>query len=174
MIPIQYVLVGFKDAQISPKLKNRVLGLKKLHDAGAITVINLVAVRKDANGKVSASKYSDLSQQERDDLGVVAGALIGYGAAGEAGAQAAAQAVAERQDAGTARMKREEIAASIVEAMPNGSAAVLLVVAHNWVDRFGEGVAESGGTILRTGIVRAEDLVALGEALGTKADSMPA
>ena len=85
MIPIQYVLVGFKDAQISPKLKNRVLGLKKLHDAGAITVINLVAVRKAADGTVTAGKYSDLSQQERDDLGVVAGALIGYGAAGDAG-----------------------------------------------------------------------------------------
>ena len=170
MIPVQYVLVGFKDAQVSPKLKNRVLGLKKLHDAGAITVINLVAVRKDADGTVTAGKYSDLSQQERDDLGVVAGALIGYGAAGEEGAQAAAQAVAERQAAGTGRMKREEIAASIVEAMPNGSSAVLLVVAHNWVEHFGEGVAESGGAILATGILRAEDLVALGEALGVAAD----
>ena len=32
MIPIQYILVGFKDAQISPTLKNRLQGLKKLHE----------------------------------------------------------------------------------------------------------------------------------------------
>jgi hypothetical protein len=174
MIPVQYVLVGFRDAQISPKLKNRLLGLKTLHDAGAITVINLVAVRKDADGTVTAGKYSDLSQDERETLGIVAGALIGYGAAGKEGAQAGAQAVADRQDAGVFRAKRAEIAASIIDAMPNGSSAVLLVVAHNWVDRFGEGVAESGGAILATGIIRAEDLVALGEALGIAADEMEA
>ena len=169
MIPVQYVLVGFKGGQVSPKLKDRILGLKNLHDVGAITIINLVAVRKDAGGTVTAGKYSDLSQQQRDDLGVVAGALIGYGAAGEAGAQAGAQAVAQRQDDGTFAMKREEIAASIVDAMPNGSSAVLLVVAHNWVDHLGEGVAESGGAILASGIVRAADLVALGESLGIAA-----
>ena len=174
MIPIQYILVGFRDAQISPTLKKRLQGLKKLHEQGAITVINLVAVRKDADGTVIAGKYSDLSQEERDGLGVVAGALIGYGAAGKEGAQVAAQAVADRQAAGIPRMKREEFAASVVDAMPNGSSAVLLVVAHNWVDRFGEGVAESGGAILATGIIRAEDLVALGEALGIAAGDMPA
>lgn len=70
MIPIQYVLVGFQDAQISPKLKKRVQALKKLHEAGAITVINLAAVHKDAEGGVIAGQYSDLSQ-ERQALGVV-------------------------------------------------------------------------------------------------------
>jgi len=170
MIPIQYILVGFRDVQVSPTLKKRLQGLKKLHEQGAITVLNLVAVHKGADGTVIAGKYTDLSQEDRDALGMVAGALIGYGAAGKEGAQA----VADRQAAGIPRMKREEIAAAVVEAMPNGSSAVLLVVAHNWVDRFGEGVAESGGAILATGIIRAEDLVALGEVLGIAAGDMPA
>ena len=170
MIPVQYLLVGFQSAQISPKLKNRVVALKKLHDAGAITVINLVAVNKAADGTVTAGQYSDLSKEERDALGVVAGALVGYGAAGVEGAKAAASAVADRKAAGTAGQRRKEIAAAVVEAMPNGSSAVLLVIAHNWVDHFGEGVAESGGAILATGFILPEDLVYLGEALGIAAE----
>jgi hypothetical protein len=170
MIPVQYVLVGFQQAEISPKLKNRVLALKKLHEAGAITVINLIAVNKAANGTVTAGQYSDLSEEERDALGVVAGALVGYGAAGVEGARAAASAVAERKAAGTAGQTRKQIAAAMVEAMPNGSSAALLVVAHNWVERLGEGVAESGGTILATGFIWPEDLVYLGEALGIAAE----
>jgi len=170
MIPVQYVLVGFQGGQISPKLKNRVVALKKLHDAGAITVINLVAVNKAADGKVTAGQYSDLSKEERDALGVVAGALVGYGAAGVEGAKAGAAAVADRQAAGTAGQRRKEIAAAVVEAMPNGSSAVLLVIAHNWVDHFGEGVAESGGAILANGFILPEDLVYLGEALGIAAE----
>jgi hypothetical protein len=166
MIPIQYLLVGFQGGQISPKLKNRVLALKKLHEAGAITVINLVAVHKAADGVVTAGQYSDLSNEERDALGVVAGALVGYGAAGVEGAKAGASAVADREAAGTAGARRKEIAAAVVEAMPNSSSAALLVIAHNWVDRFGEGVAESGGAILATGFILPEDLVYLGEALG--------
>jgi len=101
---------------------------------------------------------------------VVAGALVGYGAAGVEGAKAGAAAVADRQAAGTAGQRRKEIAAAVVEAMPNGSSAVLLVIAHNWVDHFGEGVAESGGAILANGFILPEDLVYLGEALGIAAE----
>lgn len=169
MIPVHYVLVGFEGGEISPKLRNRLLGLKKLHEVGAITVLNLVAVRKGTDGSVTAFKYTDLSDEERKALGVVAGALVGYGAAGAEGAEAAAAAVAERQAAGTAGQRRREIAAAIVDAMPNGSAAALLVVAHNWVDTLGEGVAESGGTILASGFIWPEDLVYLGEVLGAEA-----
>jgi hypothetical protein len=170
MIPIQYLLVGFEGGQISPKLRNRVSALRTLRDAGAITVINLVAVNKAADGTVTAGQYSDLSTEEREALGVVAGALVGYGAAGIEGAKAGASAVADRQAAGTAGKRRKEIAAAVVEAMPNGSSAALLVIAHNWVDRFGEGVAESGGTILATGFILPEDLVYLGEVLGASAE----
>jgi hypothetical protein len=169
MIPIQYLLVGFQNAQISPTLKHRLLALRNLHEAGAITVINLVGVHKAADGKVQAGQYSDLSPDERQALGVVAGALVGYGAAGEEGAKVAAQAVADRQDAGTLGQRRQEIAAAIVDAMPNSSSAVLLVVAHNWVDRLGEGIAESGGEVIATGIITADDLIYLGEALGAEA-----
>ncbi len=170
MIPVQYVLVGFQDAEISPKLKKRVQGLKKLHDAGAITVINLVAVHKAADGTIAAGQYSDLSQEEREALGVVAGALIGYGAGGVEGAKVAANIMAEDQTAGVYRARRTEIAASLVDAMPNGSSALLLVVAHNWVDHFGEGVTESGGAILANGFILPEDLIYLGEVLGAPAE----
>jgi hypothetical protein len=169
MIPIQYLLVGFQNAQISPTLKQRLSILRSLYEAGAITVINLVGVHKDADGAVQAGAYSDLSLEERQALGVVAGALIGYGAAGEAGAELGAEAVAARQAAGTFGQRRQEIAGAIIDAMPNGSSAVLLVIAHNWVDRLGEGIAESGGEIIATGIITADDLIYLGEALGAEA-----
>ncbi len=169
MIPIQYVLVGFQDAQISPTLKKRLQVLRAMYDAGAITVINLAAVHKAADGTVLAGRYSDLSDEERQALGVVAGALIGYGAAGVDGAKAAAEVVAERQAAGVGQQRREEIASAIIDAMPNGSSAVLLVVAHNWVDRLGEGIAESGGAVLASGFILPEDLVYLGEVLGAEA-----
>ena len=170
MIPVQYVLVGFQEAQISPKLKNRVLALKKLHEAGAITVINLVVLQKAADGSMTVGQYSDLTPDERQALGVVAGGLVGYGAAGVEGAKAGAQAMADRQASGAAQATRQQIAASILDAMPNGSSAALLVVAHNWVERLGEGVAESGGAILATGFIWPEDLVYLGEALGALAE----
>lgn len=78
--------------------------------------------------------------------------------------------MADRQAAGISGQRRKEIRDAIIEAMPNGSSAVLLVVAHNWVNTLGEGVAESGGTILASGIITAEDLVYLGEELGVAAE----
>jgi len=83
-------------------LKSRLLALKKLHEAGPITVINLVALQKAADGSMTLGQYSDLTPEERQALGVIAGGLVGYGAAGAAGAKAGAQAMADRQASGAA------------------------------------------------------------------------
>src|SRR5262245_28080307 len=99
MGPVQLVVIGFpRDARFSGEII-RTLG--NVRARGVIRLIDALFVRKDDQGRISASiRESDLTLEERELLGAVVGGLLGLAAGGDEesgaiGAMMAAEAVAD-------------------------------------------------------------------------------
>lgn len=142
----------------------------KLSEAKLIRVLGLLAVVKDEKGKIASAQITELSDEDRIKLSAAVGALIGLGAAGEAGAMAGAEAGAERaahKDFGLTQKQVKDIA----KDMPNGTAAGLLLLEHLWAKKFKEIAMEKHGVVLANGFISPLALVTLGAELaeGAKA-----
>lgn len=157
--PLQLVVVGFTD----PQLDGSVLGsLAEASDAGHIKVVDLLGVYKDDNGDILSAEATDLSIDEAMVYGAWVGALIGFGAEGEAGAEmgalAGALTAADEYEYG---LGPDEIA-SVAEAIPRGGAAMMLVIEHTWAIPFRNAMRDSGGILLAQDFLSPEALITLG------------
>jgi len=96
--PIQVFVIGFEKFNETGMI---LAELRRVRKRGVIRVVDMLFVQKDKKGAVSnAMHLTDLSEDERERLGAVAGGLIGLDAAGlegaVVGAEMGAMAVAER------------------------------------------------------------------------------
>ena len=80
--PVQLLVVGFGQGEFHGRIRAE---LERLRDSDTVRVIDLLAIRKDADGNIERLQLSDLSEDEAMELGAIAGALIGLGAGGEEG-----------------------------------------------------------------------------------------
>jgi uncharacterized membrane protein len=164
--PISLLAVEFPDIS---KLQGELLQeIGKLSQAGIIRVIGLLAVAKDEKGEFAAVQATGLSEEDRMKLGAGIGALIGYGAAGEAGVQAGweagAGAVAEKvakHDFGLSKEQVRDIAMDI----PPGTAVGLVLIEHLWAKNFKEIGLRTGGQVLANAFISPDALVELGAQL---------
>jgi uncharacterized membrane protein len=157
--PVQIMVVGFE----KPDFQGEVLAeLRRLREADLIRLVDLVVVAKDDNDDVVAVELSDLSSEESAELGALAGALIGLGAAGEEGAEAGAIAGAEA--VGDGGILGEEAAWSIADAIPPGTTAAVALIEHRWAIPLRDAIRSAGGFPLADTWVHPEDLVAFGAA----------
>jgi hypothetical protein len=90
--PIQLLVVGFEEGRFEGEILSE---LQRLREAEVIRIVDLLFLRCDEDGEVDVIEISDLPANEQRELGAIAGALIGYGAAGEDGALLGAVAGAE-------------------------------------------------------------------------------
>jgi hypothetical protein len=91
----------------------------------------------------------------------------GLGVAGADGAAAGAElGVSVDADAGTAA---ELVAAGLVDELPDGTSALVLAIEHLWAIPLRDAVRDAGGLVLAARSLTAEDLVALGMAIGDAA-----
>jgi hypothetical protein len=127
-------------------------------------VIDSLAVYKDADGELEVEHLSNLSEDEAIELGSKIGALIGLGFEGEAGMEAGAVAGAEEAAAegGVHVFTEEEEGWDVLEDIPNGSAAALILLEHHWAVPLRDAVARTGGFRISDGFISPLDLVALG------------
>jgi uncharacterized membrane protein len=141
--------------------------LRRLKDADVIRMIDLLFVRKDAQGEIDSMHVSDLTAEEALEFGALAGALIGLGAAGgeglEAGAELGAAALADGHAIG------DEEVWHVADAIPPNSAAAIALIEHRWAIPFRDAVVRAGGTALADEWIHAADLVAAGQAIGAGA-----
>jgi len=163
--PIQIFTFGFPDTE---GFEGRVAKeLLKLSDAGIIRIIDALAVVADGD-EVEILRVSDLDDAQREELGMEIGALIGLGAAGLEGFMAGAEAGAEIADEGGLGVV-EAIGEDFIENLPDGAAGLLLIIEHTWAVPLREAVVDAGGILLGNQWIGAQDLVALGMALGIEA-----
>jgi hypothetical protein len=132
--PVQLLVVGFD----RPDFSGEVLAdLERLRDSDAIRVIDLLVVHKDADGVVEPLR-------EAEGAGGVVAALIGLAA-----------------DAGEPLPADEEFW-SLDDAIPNDSAAVIVLIEHRWAIGIRNAIRAAGGAPIADAWIHPGDLAAAG------------
>jgi len=138
--------------------------------AGAIRIIDLQFVSKDANGQITSMEMSGLSPDEQLEFGAVIGALIGEGVAGPAGAAAGAFEGALAAAEKSYGMSAADVRTATDNLVPGGAGA-LLMIEHHWAIGFRDAVIKAGGRMLAQGFLTPETLVMLGAELEAQAEA---
>jgi uncharacterized membrane protein len=160
--PVQMLVLGFEGDHFTGEILPE---LRRLKDADVIRMIDLLFVRKDAQGELDVLHVSDLTPEEATEFGAIAGALIGLGADGEEGAVAGAELGAAALADGHA-IGDEEVW-HVEEAIPPGTAAAIALIEHRWAIPFRDAVVRAGGVALADEWIHASDLVAVGQRVGS-------
>jgi uncharacterized membrane protein len=159
MGPVQLLVIGFD----KPEFDGGILAeIERLRDSEVIRLIDVLVVYKDAEGNVERLQATDLSADEAEEVGAVAGALIGLGAGGEEGAEAGAVLGAMGVDEAGGHVLGEEDFWYVDDAIPNDSAAAVALIEHTWALGLREAIRERGGFHLADAWVHPADLVAIG------------
>ena len=156
--PVQLIVLGFPEPDFHGEIIDE---LERLRQSDTVRVIDALAVYKDSAGEIEAMHLSNLSQDEAIEFGSVVGALIGLGFDGEEGAEAGALAGAEAAADGIAAF-REDDAWDVLEDIPNGSAAAVLLLEHHWAVGLRDAVARAGGFRVSDGFISPLDLIGVG------------
>lgn len=119
--PLEYLLVAFEGNNFSGEVLD---ALHNAQDKGTIRVIDMLLLKKDEQGILSAFELSELSEEEARPFGFLAGSLM---------------SIFEPDDV--------ELTAA---AMPNNSAAGLLLIEDTWAIPLKEAILHAGA-VARTG-----------------------
>jgi uncharacterized membrane protein len=159
MGPVQVLIVGYgEDAQF----KGEALAeLMRLADEDIVRLIDLLVVRKNADGSIDKVEIGDVDELEK--FGAVAGALVGLGAAGEEGAEVGAVVgAAAGAEAAAEGMFDEDQVWYIADAIPEGMAAAIAIIEHRWAIPLRNAILDSGGLPLADEWIHPTDLIAAG------------
>jgi uncharacterized membrane protein len=159
--PIQILAVGFAS---NDRFEGRIADeLIAASDAGTIRLIDVLFVIRE-DDEVGVMRASDLDEEQREELGAAVGALIGLGAAGIDGFVEGAELGAEVMAEGGLGIL-EDIADDLVEELPEGTSALLLIIEHRWAIGLRDAVLDAGGVLLANRWLGIGELVSLGAAL---------
>ena len=122
--PLEYILIGFEGNRFTGQILPE---LRAARDKGIIRVIDLLLILKDEHGNTAVMELSDLSSEELEQLGPIAGDLL---------------EVLEQDDV-------EAVASNI----PNNSSAALLLIEQTWAVSLKKAIMDAGGIPLAGGLV---------------------
>ncbi|RJQ92293.1 hypothetical protein [Amycolatopsis panacis] len=157
--PVQLIVLGFPH----PNFHGQVIEeLEKLRESDLVKVIDALAVHKDADGAMEVVHLSNLTDEEAVELGTKIGALIGLGIEGEEGMEAGAEAGAAMAEAEGVHSFDDVDAWDVLEEIPNGTAAALLLIEHHWAVPLRDAIASAGGYRINDAFISPLDLVGVG------------
>src|SRR3954463_16650180 len=156
--PMQMLVVSYEGTELSPEVA---AGLKRLREHDIVRLIDVLVVSKADDGTITAVEGTDLTPDESTELGAIAGALIGLGAAGAEGAEIGALAGAEAgADAGGPLLQDEVW--YVADAIPPGSRAAVAILEHRWAIGLRDALLAAGAQGLVDAWIHPSDLVGLG------------
>ena len=156
--PVQLIVLGFPDPDFHGEI---IAELERLRESDTVRVIDALAVYKDDAGDVEVVHLSNLTRDEAVEVGSVIGGLIGLGEDGEEGFEAGAAAGAERAAGGFTPLGGPDDW-DILEDIPDGSAAALILLEHHWAVPLRNAVVRAGGYRISDGFISPLDLVEAG------------
>ena len=157
--PVQLIVLGFPDPDFHGEI---IAELERLRENDTVRVIDALAVYKDDAGDAEVMHLSNLSREEAIELGSVIGGLIGLGEGGTEGAEAGAAAGAELAAENGVNALGDVDGWDILDDIPNGSAAALILLEHQWAVPLRDAVVRAGGFRLGDGFISPLDLVDVG------------
>jgi uncharacterized membrane protein len=155
--PVQLLVVSFEKPDFSGEI---LAELRRLRENEVIRLIDALAVQKNLDGTLVALQWSDLSIEEAEGLGALVGALLGLGAAGEAGMEAGAVAGMEAGSDG--HLIDESEVWDVADAIEPGSAAAIALIEHVWAVPLRAAIARAGGVAVSDEWVHPLDLAEIG------------
>jgi uncharacterized membrane protein len=155
--PVEMLVLGFDDPQFNGEILDE---LKRLKEHDIIRLIDAMVVSKDENGDVFAVEMTDLSEEEAQEFGAIVGALVGFGAEGEDGLEAGAEAGIEAMEDGHVFDEKEVW--YVADTIPNGTTAAIALIEHRWAIPLRDAIVRAGGFTLADEWIHAKDLIAVG------------
>ena len=158
--PIQLIVLGFDHPDFQGEI---IAELERLRDNDVVRVMDALAVYKDSDGNIEVAHLNTLTKEDAIELGSTIGALIGLEIEGDRGMVAGAVAGAEvgAEAEGIAVFDEEE-AWDVIDEIPNGTAAALILLEHRWAIPLREAVTRTGGYRINDAFISPLDLVDLG------------
>ena len=144
--PVQLLVVGFAGEEVNDEI---LAELDQLRESDVVRLLDLIAVRKNADGNLEKLLRTDLSPEEAEAFGAVVGALTGFGAAGEEATEPDGRAL-------------DEEVWYVEDAIPNGTTAAVALLEHRWAIPLRDGIRNAGGFHLADAWVHPADLVGIG------------
>ena len=156
--PVQLVVLGFPQPDFHGEI---IAELERLRATDTVRVIDSLVVYKDQDGALEVEHLSNLSQDEAVELGSKVGALIGLGIEGEEGLEQGAAVGAAAAAEGVQAFSDAD-AWDVIEDIPTGSAAALILLEHHWAVPLRDAVMRAGGFRISDGFISPLDLVEIG------------
>lgn len=156
--PVQLIVLGFPQPDFHGQI---IAELERLRETDTVEVIDALAVHKDVDGEITVMHLSNLTDDEAVEFGSKVGALIGLGIEGEEGFEAGARAGAEAAADGI-EVFSDEDAWDVLEEIPDGSAAALVLLEHRWAIPLRDAVVAAGGFRISDGFISPLDLIGIG------------
>lgn len=156
--PFQFVVIGLGSDIIPQDIVDE---LRAIRQEGIISLVDLLFVAKDEEGNMSAVEATDFELEEVEELGAIAGSLLGLGAAGLKGSERG-EILGEAIASETFFNISPEQAENIGEQIPINSSVVIALFEHTWATGLKEYVLNSGGWVIAHGMVTPAMLMELG------------
>ena len=157
--PVQLIVLGFPEPNFHGQI---ITELERLRTTDTVRVIDALVVYKDTDGNLEAEHLSNLNQDDVIELDSKVAALVGLGFEGEEGAAAGAQLGADAGARGENLMGIDEEEWDVLEEIPPGSAAALILLEHQWAVPLRDAIARAGGFRISDGFISPLDLVGIG------------
>jgi uncharacterized membrane protein len=165
--PLQLFVVGFGQAALPLDFVNQ---LRRVRDDGIVRLVDALYAAKDEHGDLTQIRVTDFSKEEMALFGTLAGALFGYGAAGEEGAMLGAvlgEMAAESREIGLDSDDMDEIA----DRIPRGTSAAFILLEHLWAIGLKESLRNTHGAVIASGWLTPATLISLGEEAAVAAEA---
>jgi uncharacterized membrane protein len=156
--PVQLVVLGFPNPEFHGEI---IAELERLRASDTIRVIDSLVVYKDVDGSLEVEHLSNLTKDEAVELGSTVGALIGLGIEGEDGIDKGA-VLGGKAAVNGVQVFSDADEWDVIEDIPNGSAAALILFEHQWAVPLRDAVMRAGGIRLSDGFISPLDLVEIG------------
>ena len=127
--PLEYVVIGFEGHHFTGEVWPEI---RAIQEKGIVRLIDLVFVKKEANGSLSVLEVNDLVGEDEHAYDAVAANIQGL-------------------------MTTEDIA-QVTADLPVGSSAAIVLFEHAWAIGLREAIRNANGRLLRAGMVRADTL----------------
>ncbi len=155
--PIQMLTLAFP----GNRFKGEILPeLDRLKGEGIVRVIDMLIVRKDAQGNALVATASDLDFAEATALGSYFGALAGFAAGGPEGFDRGA--IAGAAELADGHVFDEDDIFRVQQALDPNTTAVMILLEHTWARTLLDAVARSDGVELMNEWIGHESVLTMG------------